>query len=264
MFSCDNLLVEMKLDYKNTQAGFDAELKRLARVRERLVDSIARVDQQIKALTAAAEAFARVIEVRPDPEVPLAAIEEQRPEFEITATVRDILKAARQGDRDQRSLSPPQIKTLLVEKGWKAEEYDNPLAVIHTILKRLVKSAEVESEFASPGERVYRAIPTKAEQTAEQEKSRAIEAGWKVISRATFEILSASSKPMSAQEIAQALIDKGIDMSIFPGTPVSAVYNTVRGLPLKRTKVRQNGTSKDAFEVKEEARKRLARSAAKH
>ena len=41
--------------------------------------------------------------------------------------------------------TPVEVRNALRDRGFKIEQYKNPLASIHTILKRLVKSGELHS-----------------------------------------------------------------------------------------------------------------------
>src|SRR5690242_1314759 len=128
----------MGMDYKNTQAAFREELERLARFRERVSSRLARVDRQIQAVTAASKALDRAAHpgnLNTVPQV-VAVPPTPQPDFEITGSIRDLLKGGAE-------LSAPQIREALVTRGWKDDGYTNPLAIIHTVLKRLVKNGDL-------------------------------------------------------------------------------------------------------------------------
>lgn len=57
----------------------------------------------------------------------------------ITDAVVDVLRLS-----PDRPLEPPEVKRALQEIGYDLSKYRNPLAVIHTTLKRLIESEEAE------------------------------------------------------------------------------------------------------------------------
>lgn len=246
----------MKLDYRSTQAGFQAELKRLARVRERLTNMLVRVDERIKAVSVASEALDSVLQAESRPEIPLAAITDKGEDFEITATIREFLKSAftcsYHGTIEMQQFSAPQIRDHLVSKGWKADEYDNPLAVIHTVLKRLVKTGDVER---TEDRRFYLGVLSESEQKAivekeedenarrskefrenkERDKARIAQrqANAKKIERVCREIFLVKRAVMSIEEFRELLVQRGIDLS-FHATPWSGILNRFGWLGIKK------------------------------
>jgi hypothetical protein len=80
-------------------------------------------------------------------------------EFGVTHGIRTLLGSSSTG------LSAPEIKTALQSGGWNADEYKNPLAFVHTVLKRLVEAGEVAELPAVEGTKRYRWAVGKPEAT---------------------------------------------------------------------------------------------------
>lgn len=245
----------MKLDYTDGQA-FQAELKKLARSRQRLVEEIARIDRHIEAVEAAAKAFARVMESSAEPGSSGAA-EDTEPQFEITGNIREILKSAK------RDLYPREIRDLLIERGWSAQEYRNPLAVVHTILKRLIKDGDAQIRDGSEGKAYsggYTAEERRAMEDARQaewrERARAqaqAEADRAEIRRVLpgmcLAVLKERDKAVTARGLCQLLEQKGLE---FPGykDPVLAVHRALRTLPVRAYNApTKNGVMKTFYEL---------------
>jgi hypothetical protein len=68
----------------------------------------------------------------------------------FTDAVRRALQAA-----GKRGLTPVEVRDALVESGVDLSGYSNPLAVIHTTLKRLVTRTEARPVIADGEETVY-------------------------------------------------------------------------------------------------------------
>ena len=239
----------MKLDYKNTQATLQEEMKRLDRVTERLVRMMERVAHQRKAVTAAAEALANAIGSE-NSEAPPPPLEEAG--FEITASIREILRGS------ENSMSAPEIRDALAQRGWRAEDYDNPLAVVHTILKRLLKSGDAEDEEYMDGGRGYFDPRRKAEREAEwqarHEESAAAEQRQEAAVRAVRaqvrrELMEASCavvrlcpEGVSAREIQRELQKTAIvDLSSWV-RPTSAIAMVLKEAPgIRMFRVERNG-----------------------
>src|SRR5207249_3977513 len=62
------------------------------------------------------------------------------PEMGFTDAVRKVFRNIPEG---RRYLDPKSVRDILKEEGFPLEKYTNPLASIHTILKRLVKKGEI-------------------------------------------------------------------------------------------------------------------------
>jgi hypothetical protein len=67
-------------------------MERLEKVRERTAEASARVENQIKALAMASEALACALEPQPT-DIAASEIAEAEPEFEITASIRELLRS---------------------------------------------------------------------------------------------------------------------------------------------------------------------------
>src|SRR5581483_1524598 len=148
------------------------EVQRLERSRDQLTaelaDIVADIEKRIHGLNTAIQALAVVSEGATDLEVPLTAVQQDR--FDITSNIREVLQNA------AAWLMVPEIRDALVAKGWKADDYDNPLAVIHTILKRLVKSGEVSEQRVQGGKKAFchePSIMARQEERARRDVERA-------------------------------------------------------------------------------------------
>jgi len=114
------------------------------------------IEQMIAALTAEEDsltAAAKNIEVR------LAQVRSARialaplvqapvPQFEgnLADACRHILK-----NNSARSFSPKEIRDQLVVIGYDASKHENPMAAIHSVLKRLAEGDDVDSKQAKDG-----------------------------------------------------------------------------------------------------------------
>ena len=67
----------------------------------------------------------------------------------FTDSVRNVLR-----NKPRYSANAIGVRNLLMESGYDLAQYSNPLASIHTILKRLAKSGEVETSMRD-GELYY-------------------------------------------------------------------------------------------------------------
>lgn len=246
-------------------------------MRERVVGMLAQIDQRIEAVTAASEALAPILQPDQRPQVPTAAMDQTEREFEITATVREILKSAYgwlEGKYfHMEKLAAPEIRDRLVLKGWKAEDYDNPLAVVHTVLKRLVKSGEVECERDAEQKLRYKGVLSALEMeaiTAAHEQARAetdkayrerVErdriisakrrSAGKAIIKACRELFC-DGVVMSIDEARESMVQRGIDLSCY-ATPRSGIIFAFKQLGIKK---RNNGLwSYDVAENTAESRR---------
>jgi len=79
----------------------------------------------------------------------LVALEsEEPPEFEgkLADAIRAVLK-----NNPQRSMSPVEVRDSLTAIGYETSKHKNPLASIHSVLKRLVESGDANSKEAKDG-----------------------------------------------------------------------------------------------------------------
>jgi len=213
-----------------------AEARKLQKELQRLTQERENIERRILAVSAAAEILAGIEE---DPNPALPAVEE--PEFEITASVRDVLQST------ANALSVPEIRDSLVSNGWKIENYRNPLAMLHTSLKRLVTNGElgIVQEEGSRTKRYYnrRTFADRehgerqrdAEERARERAAVAARAEIRdVFVDACCRILRLHPEGISAKAIARELQSTtSIDMSCYT-RPASAVTMALKGSPRMR------------------------------
>ncbi|HTX35465.1 MAG TPA: hypothetical protein VME43_10595 [Bryobacteraceae bacterium] len=232
----------MKLDYRNTQAALEEELRRLDRVSERLTRMQQRVARQRESVSAAIQALTNAISSRESEALP-PPLEEAG--FEITASIREVLR------KSEEALSAPEIRDALAERGWKPEDYDNPLAVVHTILKRLLNSGDAEYDQGSEGTRYYfdprqraeREAAKEADWNARHEEEAAVKrqqeteirtarnAARRELALAACALVRLSKRALTAKEIALQLEEKGVvDFSSW-SAPSRAVATALKGMP---------------------------------
>lgn len=128
----------MGMDYASVYAGARAELEALEQRRLELLDSLEDLDRHSVALRQTMNAIAPLIgeELVPVPKDAVAG---------LTDSVRQILSRAKE------SLSASEIRERLRERGFSVDAYSNPLATVHTILRRLTDSGHVESAVDEQG-----------------------------------------------------------------------------------------------------------------
>ena len=119
----------MSIDYKSWYASAKAELKRVQNERIELERSIGDRDKQIAALIQTLNAIAPLVGEAPVVEPPRDATE-GCPKG-LTDCIRTILQ------QTTEPLSAAQIRDRLEQMGFDMGSYSNPLANIHTIVKRL-------------------------------------------------------------------------------------------------------------------------------
>lgn len=221
----------MGSDYKNTLDALRGESQKLLRERDRLAETVARIDQRIEVLRAAEEALAKV-EAAPEPEPTQG--QEVEPKFEITAGMREILRDAA---LEHRSLSAPEIRDHLVARGWEPKGA-NPLAVVHTILKRLddIEAAQTPTgkryidrktsaqQYATESEQCDREEAQAAEREAALQRQR-IELRAKCV-----EVVRATPGGITVHQICRAVQADGFDMSQWKA-PTKAIAVTLRHSP---------------------------------
>lgn len=245
----------MSLDYQKTRSALREESDKLARVRERILNRLTRVDQHIQAVTDAANALDRALDVKnsriPEPAaVPAPSAVVPQPEFEITASIREILQGA------ARHLSAPHIRELLIERGWKAENYKNPSAVVHQVLKRLIKNGDVDFTQDWQNIKYYydkRIVAEKRdrERAKEKEIAAARAETFSMLLDPCLKILRAHPKGISANRIARELRRIGVDMSCY-NVPAVAINLALRDVPdVRRFKAEVDGIARTYYQLME-------------
>jgi hypothetical protein len=246
----------VNLDYKNTTVSLRREAQRLELTRERLAAELADVEKRIQGLTAAIRALTSVSEGT-DLEVPLDVVEKAG-KFDITASVREVLRTTADW------LLVPEIRDALVAKGWRADDYDNPLAVIHTILKRLVKAGELMEERTQTGKKIFCHEPSVAARDEEKERrdverAKAAHAQHlieskvrRVLPKACRQILQGEPAGLSAPEIYKKLMERGIEIDRMRD-PMTAIYGTLsmlrQSISVRTFKQMKEGKERNVYQL---------------
>src|SRR5580704_16286329 len=128
----------MPFDYKTSYAEAKAELARVQSQKLDLGHQIEECDRQIAALTQTMRAIGPLVGEECPPDVQIAP-DAETPSGGMTDCVRAILKKA------VEPLTASEIRESLEVFGFDMKSYSNPLATIHTVLRRLGESGEVET-----------------------------------------------------------------------------------------------------------------------
>jgi hypothetical protein len=127
-----------------TVNGFIEKLKEAIQVR-------ADADKQVMEYTNAIRALAQVMEDRETADSVLATLEELSGGMGFVDAIRFVLRVS------PKPLTPSAIKALItVGKKMDLSRYSNPMASIHTTLRRMVDSGEVGISENASGEKGYR------------------------------------------------------------------------------------------------------------
>lgn len=127
----------MTFDYKTSYESAKVELARVQAHKLALAQDLEQCDKQITALIEAMRALAPMAGEQA-PDLPSVG-ETDTPPGGMTDCVRAILKKA------PEPLTASEIRASLVEIGFDMDAYSNPLATVHTVLRRLAESGEVET-----------------------------------------------------------------------------------------------------------------------
>lgn len=131
---------------KQTVAGFIDKLKEA-------IEARADAEKQITEYTNAIRALAQVMEDKETADSVLATLDELGGGTGFADAIRWVLRVSSKG------LAPPAIRTLItIGKKMDLSRYSNPLASIHTTLRRMKESGEVEEVMNEKGEKAYRLI----------------------------------------------------------------------------------------------------------
>jgi hypothetical protein len=121
----------------------------LEKLRE-AVKTRAEADKQITEYTNALRALAKVIEDREAGDSYLATLEELSGKPGFTDTIRFVLRLTK------KPQTPTQIRALIhIGKKMDLSAYSNPMASIHTTLRRMKESGEIEESVNEKGEKAY-------------------------------------------------------------------------------------------------------------
>jgi len=133
----------MKIDkYTLTYRQSIDDLSEAMQEKEALEDRLQAIIARIQDLKEIAFSTSRVCGSDPTIDYPTLFVTDANPDVGFTSAVRASFSPG-------IGLSPVQVRDRLKKSGFPLEDYKNPLATIHTILKRLVKSKEL---FVAPEE----------------------------------------------------------------------------------------------------------------
>ncbi len=130
----------MTVDYHAWYANAASELERVIKERLEFEREIEDRDRQIAALNQTIRAIAPLIGEKP----PEMALDPELAASGMTDCVRAILSKATE------PVTASEIRESLESLGFDMKSYSNPLATIHTVLRRLTESGEVESTHEMP------------------------------------------------------------------------------------------------------------------
>lgn len=141
----------MTIDYTSWYTNARAELAKVQEEKAQFQREIAARDQQIAALVQTMNAIAPLVGERAI-EVP-AGTEGEPPAVGMTDSIRAILKEAGE------PLTASEVRERLETAGFDMKSYSNPLATIHTVLRRLTDAGELETQYeAEAGSKKFIAV----------------------------------------------------------------------------------------------------------
>src|SRR5438045_3861677 len=126
--------------HKKSLSAALQEISNLIKERDQLESHVERLNKQIGDLTQAVEALGPLCDVDVKKEYPDLFWDAVEPEIGLTDAVRKIMST-----RPIEGYSAVALRDKLTESGFDMDKYTNPMANIHTILKRLVRSSAVNT-----------------------------------------------------------------------------------------------------------------------
>jgi len=136
----------MSIDFQSWYENAKADLAALQSEKAELESALEDREKRIAMLERTVNFLAPMVGEEPAPAV---AAENAG----MTGSIREILK------KSPEPLTASEIREGLEKLGFDMKSYSNPLATIHTVLRRLAEAEEVETTHASPGKRY--AVPMK-------------------------------------------------------------------------------------------------------
>src|SRR5207244_9556456 len=137
----------MSIDFKQWYAEATAELRTLQERREDLARQTAEIEGKIGGLIQTINAVAGLAGEEPVPLPPGSG-----EVIGITNRIRNILRESGQ------PLSTTEIRDLLETAGCDLKAYSNPMATIHTVLRRLEEGEEIQEKHLKIDGKKYRAF----------------------------------------------------------------------------------------------------------
>jgi hypothetical protein len=119
-----------------------------ARLRELIIQRD-QIDVHIEHAKNAIVALAYMLNDPSDTEREISAAEDILGRRGLTEAIRRVLQESAVG------MTPVEVRDTLANSGMNLLEYSNPLAAIHTVLKRLVKARDVKPATTNGNETVY-------------------------------------------------------------------------------------------------------------
>jgi hypothetical protein len=139
----------MPIDFQTWYREARAELENLQREKAELERSVEEREKQIAVLARTVNFLAPLVGEQPAP-----AGDAEGAQAGMTGSIREILKNA------PEPLTASEIRDSLESLGFDMKSYSNPLATIHTVLRRLADANEVETTHEmAPGKRYAFVMP---------------------------------------------------------------------------------------------------------
>lgn len=126
--------------YKKSLNAAAKELTRVFEQEEELESRLLELKERKRVLSVTVESLAELCNIDAEKEYPHLFPENIGSDVGFTDAIRSVLKAF-----DSSYTSPVSVRDALEKKGFDLSKYKNPLASIHTILKRLVRSGEADT-----------------------------------------------------------------------------------------------------------------------
>lgn len=219
-----------RMDYKQTMQSLMADLSDLLLEKETLEERLQEVIERIAMVREAAWSMKALSGIDPDKEYPQLFHPDNTPDVGFTDAIREVFRASL-----GIVLTPVGVRNALKDRGFKLESYKNPLASIHTILKRLEKQGELvglhDDEDNPTGyamlpktgaeidavisKAVGKDVPSKtdlivANPPYAETKTELSTKPRKQMIDVVREVLESSGEPMSVMQIVDQLIKKGV------------------------------------------------------
>lgn len=130
--------------YKDTLEAARSEMERLLDEQSTLEGRLQEISTRIRVLNQTVVSVSELLGEDWEP----AAIG-------ITDAIRDVMKGRAESHPDA-FWSPLTVRTMLQKEKFRLEDYKNPLAVIHTTMKRLSDQGELEARTGKDDKTYYR------------------------------------------------------------------------------------------------------------
>jgi hypothetical protein len=118
-------------------------------------------EQQISEYTTALRALAKVMEDKDEGDAYLARLDAMSGKPGFVEAIRTALRVAK------KALTPVEVRAWIrLGKTMDLSAYSNPMASIHTTIRRMKESGEVEEVLNEKGEKAYRSVAGRGRMTA--------------------------------------------------------------------------------------------------